>query len=372
MNIPIFRSAVSAEGTVEAVILALSDVLRSGSYVLGANVAALEAALSQRLAAREVVAVNSGSDALKLALQALGVGSAGGGRGDDEVILPSYTFAACMEAVLGAGAIPVLVDSQDNGFAPGITAWQRARSPRTRAVLGVGLFGDARGTAELADWCRQENVYLVEDIAQCFGASDQGQAAGTWGDAAAMSFYPTKTLGAAGDAGAVAFRNPGHARRARLLRNHGYDGQEHRESGHNSRMDELQAAVLRIMLQRLPDDLQRRRWIASRYLQSLRTTGLTLPDVSEGHAWNYFVVLAGSGKERDRLALRLAAQGVATRVYYPEPLHRHAPYIARFGVCHLPHSERLAQRSLALPLYPALTDDEIAHVIQAVQTACVE
>lgn len=370
MNVPIFRSSVMSGGTIDAVVHACEQVLRSGAYVLGANVASLELALSRSLDGREVVALNSGSDALKIALQSLAVGSAGGGSADDEVILPSYTFAACMEAVLAAGAVPVLVDSAPDGFAPDLEAWRRARSERTRAAMGVGLFGDPSGLAALASWCRGESIYFIEDIAQCYGATDRGQPAGTWGDVATMSFYPTKTLGAAGDAGACAWKNPAHAHRARLLRNHGFDGQRHIAFGHNSRMDELQAAVLKVMLDRLPEALERRRYIARRYLQAFAGIGLELPGDLPGHAWNNFIVLANSSSQRAQLAQDLSVQGVATRIYYPDPLHRQAPFVERFGTRPLPHCEGLADRSLALPLYPALTQEDVAHVIQSVQMSC--
>jgi dTDP-4-amino-4,6-dideoxygalactose transaminase len=358
----------------ERLTQACSAVLRSGVYVLGPQVRTLEARLSDLLQGREVVALNSGTDALLLALQVLGVGSAGGGSADDEVLLPAYTFVACAEAVIGAGARPVFVDSAADDFLPPLEHYRNARTQRTRAVLAVGLFGDATGLPQLAAYCREQHLWLVEDVAQCLGASaacapGTAQPAGTWGDSVAMSFYPTKTLGAAGDAGAVAFRDPRHAEKARLFRNHGHDGNVHRCLGRNSRMDELQACVLHVALDEFPAALARRREIAARYLSAWAGGPMQLPHDSAGHAWNYFVVRLPSSRERQALAARLAASGIAARVYYEPPLHRHEALQQRHASDALPHSERLASCSLALPLYPMLTDDEVAYVIDTVQRA---
>ncbi|MGS5089017.1 DegT/DnrJ/EryC1/StrS family aminotransferase [Hydrogenophaga sp. A37] len=374
--IPFFRSPFCNDPEVTGRITrACADVLRSGVYVLGPQVRAFEASMSALLGAREVVAVNSGSDALCLALAALGVGTLGGGSADDEVVLPAYTFVACAEAVLAAGARPVFVDCDASGFLPSLEAHQAARGVRTRAVLAVGLFGDASALPALAAYCREQGLWLVEDIAQCLGASctapdGTARLAGTWGDAAAMSFYPTKTLGAVGDAGAMAFADARHARQARLLRNHGHEANEHLCLGRNSRMDELQAALLQIALETFPLALARRRQIASRYLAAWAALPrLTLPQDHEGHAWNYFVVTLESGGQRDALADALAREGVATRIYYSAPLHHHRALAPLHDGRALPRSEHLAQCSLALPLYPALNDGEIDRIIDVLPGA---
>lgn len=375
MKIPLFRPAASAEPMAARLAQSLADVLRSGTYILGPQVQAFEARLSALLHGRETVAVGSGSEALLLAFKSLGIGSAGGGDALDEVLVPAYTFVACAEAVLAAGARPVFVDSAPDDFLPALADFRNARTPRTRAVLAVGLFGDARRLPELAAWCRDEKLLLVEDVAQCLGAqAGDGAAAGhagTWGDAAAMSFYPTKTLGAAGDAGALAFRDPLHASKARLLRNHGYRDGRHHCLGHNSRMDELQACLLHAALDDFPAHLARRRAIAARYLSAWSDLPIFgLPRDSAGHAWNYFVIRLAGPHEREAFATRLAASGIATRIYYEQPLHRHEALRLRHGDGALPHSEKLAGCSLALPLYPMLGDEEIEYVIGAVRQAC--
>jgi len=375
MKVPFFRPAAASEATAARLTLACGAVLRSGVYVSGPQAARLEERLSALLDGRPVVAVNSGSDALLLALRTLGVGHVGGGSPDDEVLLPSYTFAACAEAVVSAGARPVFVDSASDDFLPPLAHYQAARGPRTRAILAVGLFGDATGLPDLAAYCRAQQLWLVEDIAQCLGAQTataEGatQWAGTWGDAAAMSFYPTKTLGAAGDAGAVAFKNARHANAARLMRNHGYRSGKHHCLGQNSRMDELQACLLHLALDDFPAAMARRRSIAARYLAAWRDGNMVLPHGRSGHAWNYFVLTLPGRDERQALAEHLADRGIETRIYYDEPLHRQPglqPW--QTGAAALPNSERFAERSLALPLYPMLTDSEVDHVIGAVQQA---
>jgi dTDP-4-amino-4,6-dideoxygalactose transaminase len=358
----------------ERQIQACATVLRSGVYVLGPQVRAFEARLSDLLQERETVAVKSGSDALLLAFKSLGVGGAAGGHPEDEVLLPSYTFAACAEAVVAAGARPVFVDSADDDFLAPLAHFRNARTPRTRAILAVGLFGDPTGLPELAAYCRDEQLHLIEDVAQCLGASACGedgraQPAGSWGDAAAMSFYPTKTLGAAGDAGALAFKNPRHAEKARLLRNHGYQDGLHACLGQNSRMDELQACLLQVALDDFPAAIARRRAIAARYLEAWAGCPMQLPRDAAGHAWNYFVVVLRSPRERNALAVQLATKGIDTRVYYEQPLHLHEALRQWQGASALPNSERLARCSLALPLYPMLGDDEVEYIIHAVRHA---
>lgn len=369
--IPFFRPDASDPALAERMTQVCGDILRSGVYVLGPQVQALEVGLSALLEGREVVAVNSGSDALVLSLAALGVGTLGGGSADDEVILPSYTFVACAEAVLAVGARPVFVDCAAGSFLPGLPAHRQALGPRTRAVLAVGLFGDASHIPALADFCQAHGLLLIEDIAQCLGATGTGadgttRQAGTWGDACAMSFYPTKTLGAAGDAGALAFADGRHAQQARRLRNHGHDAGVHHGLGRNSRMDELQAGLLRVALERFPLALARRRQIAQAYISAWDGAPARLPRNDAGHAWNYFVLRFESKARREAVAAELAAQAIATQVYYRQPLHQHPALVALQGSKNFPFSESLAECSLALPLYPALRDDEVQRVVEAV------
>jgi len=364
MRVPFFRSPWQSDA---AAASRLATVLAGGAYVLGDEGAAFEAEFSAWLGSRAVLGVNSGTDALVLALTGLGIGPG------DEVILPSYCFIACFEAVARVGAAPVLVDSGQESFLPGLEQIEASVGPATLAVVAVPLFGETTGLRALQQFCQQRGLLLVEDAAQACGGLVEGrsgahQLVGTLGDASAFSFYPTKTIGAAGDAGAVSFHDAACAERCRALRNHGLQHGEHREIGLNSRLDELQAALLRIGLRGLDDNLTRRREIAKRYGQAMAGLPLLrLPALSFGHAWNYFVV---RHPRRDMLRQQLAVSGIDTRVYYPRPLHREQVYLRGFSPVRLPNCEQLAEQSLALPLYPALLPEQIEMVIDAMRHAC--
>jgi dTDP-4-amino-4,6-dideoxygalactose transaminase len=364
MRVPFFQSPWRSD---KAAASRLIEVLSSGTYVAGEEVAAFESEFSDWLGGREVVGVNSGTDALFLALTSLGISQG------DEVVLPSYTFIACLEAVVRVGAVPVLVDSMPGGFLPGLEQIGPVVNSATRAILAVPLFGDTTCQPELHAFCRQRGLLLIEDAAQACGgyiADENGnhRVVGTLGAASAFSFYPTKTLGAAGDSGAVSFRDPAHAERCRALKNHGMVHDEHREIGINSRLDALQAALLRIGLRNLGAALRRRSEIAERYIRAMSDLPLLRPPVrSFGHAWNYFVL---RHPHRDHLRLRLADLGVETRIYYSRPIHREPAYLRRYPALRLPNCEQLAEQSLAVPLYPTLTTGQIDHVVDSVVRAC--
>lgn len=366
MRVPFFESHWRRD---EAAASALADVLASGCYIGGDQVEAFESEFAAWLAeGRTVVGVNSGTDALYAALRILGIG-----RGD-EVLMPSFTFIACLEAVLRADATPVLVDCAPGSFLPGLRQIEAALTASSRAVLAVPLFGETSGIAELQVLCRERGLLLIEDVAQACGglvpAGASARRAGTLGDAAAFSFYPTKVLGAAGDGGAVAFRDPDHAARARALRNHGLRAGAHGELGINSRLDAVQAALLRIGLRNLDVALKRRHDIAMQYLDGMSNLPmLELPTPHIGHAWNYFVVRHPS---REQLQQRLTDSGIDTRVYYQRPIHREPAFRALFPERHLPHCEQLSQEALALPLFPAMTSDQTGYVIDVVRRACHE
>lgn len=288
MRVPFFRSPWQSPELAHALGRRMAAVLQSGHYILGPRVLKFEQALSDRFSnASHAVAVNSGTDALVLALHLLGL------EAGDEVILPAGTFIACFEAVVRTGATPVLVDSRADDFLSGVDEISTRITPRTRAVMAVPLFGDTSATPAIAQLCKDRSIPLIEDIAQAFGArtldaKGRWLQAGTMGDIGTLSFYPSKTMGAAGDAGALVSPHAGLMERARMLRNHGHTGELHREVGFNSRMDELQAIVLLEGMTRLDEWLHQRRAIANQYLAHLSgLPDIILPHRREGHAWNY-------------------------------------------------------------------------------------
>lgn len=339
----------------------LEQVIREDKPILGKAVARFEAALASVHGVAHAVGVGSGTDALILSLRALGVGEG------DEVITGAHTFAGVVSAILQAGASPVLVEPDAYGLL-GVAGAEAAITPRTRCILPVHFHGhpvDATGLRALAD---ARGLVLLEDVAQAHGATWQGRPVGSFGHAAAMSFHPSKNLGAFGDGGAVLTDDGALAARLRILRNLGKDGKyDFAEVAPNSKLDTLQAALLEVKLRHLPAWVERRRALARRYLAGLEGVGdLELPRVHPDaeHAWHLFVVRTG---RREALRAWLAGRGIRTSLHYPTPAHRHPAFAERLGAPSLPRAERLAERVLTLPLSHEHTDAEIDRVIEGVR-----
>lgn len=343
---------------------AAARVLGSGWYVLGPEVEAFEEAFAGWVGTRHCVGVGSGLDALHLALLALGVGPG------DEVLVPSNTYIATWLAVSRAGATPVPVepDPATGGIDPDLLT--AALTPRTRAVLPVHLYGLPADMPAIGRFAAEHGLPVLEDAAQAHGAAIDGRRTGALGTAAAWSFYPTKNLGAVGDGGAVTTDDDALADRLRSLRNYGSRRKYvHDERGLNSRLDELQAAMLGVRLAHLDEWNARRAAIAERYAAGLAGTGLRLPSVPAGaeHAWHVYAVHT---PRRDALAAALADRGVGTLMHYPTPPHLSGAYADMgLGVGALPVAERLARETLSLPMGPQLGPDEVTHVIGAVRAA---
>ena len=342
---------------------AVSNVLDEGRFVGGPRVEAFEQELAAFCGASEAVGVASGTDAIELALRALGI-SAG-----DEVITAANTCVPTVAAIEAAGATPVLVDVDEPRFTLDPGELGDAITTRTRAVVPVHLYGQCADMDAIESVARDHGLVVVEDAAQAHGASLGARRTGTLGAAAAFSFYPTKNLGALGDAGAIVTDDAAVADAARELRSFGErrDGESVRR-GSNSRLDPVQAAVLSVKLSRLDGWTERRRALAELYRE--RLAGLVaVPEEAPGahHAYHLFVVRS---RRRDELARELERRGVGTLVHYPRAVHEHGAYreLARPG--HLARSERLAREVLSLPLYPELRDDEALAVVDAVREAC--
>lgn len=341
---------------------AAARVLDSSRFILGGEVEALEREVAALAGVRHAVGVASGTDALRLALGALGVGPG------DEVLTPAFSFVASASTILLAGATPVFVDIDPETYALDVAAAERAVTPRTRAIVAVHLYGHPAAMDRVTALARAHKLAVVEDAAQAIGAAWAGRPVGAWGDVACLSFYPTKNLGACGDGGMVVTDREDLAARVRRLRHHGDAGRyEHVELGWASRLDELQAALLRVKLQHLAPWTEARRRVAARYRERLAGLPLALPiERPEGrHVYYLYTV---RHPQRDTLAKALADDGVGTVVHYPVPL----PGQPVFGVGddrRWPEARRAAGEVLSLPCFAELREDEVDHVACAARRA---
>jgi dTDP-4-amino-4,6-dideoxygalactose transaminase len=339
-------------------------VITGNRLVLGPELAAFETEFAHYCGATECVGVGNGLEALSLILEALGIGPG------DEVIVPACTYIATWIAVSRTGATPVPVEPDPVTFNLDPERLASAISPRTRAVMPVHLYGQTADMDRIVTIARRHRLAVVEDAAQAHGARWRGRRAGVLGDAAAFSFYPTKNLGALGDGGAVVTCDRQLAERVRRLRNYGStEKNRHELRGGNSRLDELQAAFLRVKMRRLDEGNAARRAVADRYFEMLAGLPLTLPNVSAPAepVWHLFVVRLA---ERDRVQRALAAAGIATMVHYPVPPHRQPAY-ADLGLEDgaLPISERLHREVLSLPMSPTLSTLQQQRVAAALRSA---
>jgi dTDP-4-amino-4,6-dideoxygalactose transaminase len=342
---------------------AAERVLDTSAFILGPEGRALESELAARCGARHGLGVGSGTDALRLALTALGIGAG------DEVITPAFSFVASATTIVMAGARPVFVDVERDTLTLDVAAVERALTPRTRAVMPVHLYGHPAAMDAITALARNRGLAVVEDAAQAVGATWQGRPIGGWGDAACLSFYPTKNLGACGDAGMLLTTRDDVAERVRRLRHHGDAGRyRHVELGYCSRLDELQAALLRVKLRRLPAWEARRREIAARYLDAFADLPLALPVERPGarHVFHLFTV---RHPEREALGKGLAELGVGTAVHYPHAVPGQ-PLFGEDGAARWPEAWRAAREVLSLPCFPELTEDEVSGVIDAVRRVC--
>ena len=337
-------------------------VIDSGRVLLGPELTAFEHEWAAAAGAGDAVGVGSGLDALALGLRALGVGPG------DEVVVPSHTFVATWLAVVQVGAVPVPVDVESSTGAWDPAAVAAVLGPRTRALLPVHLYGHPVDLDPLLALAAEHGLVVLDDAAQAHGARYRGRPVGGLAHATAWSFYPGKNLGALGDGGAVTTDDPGVAARLRSLRNYGSTVKYvHDEVGVNSRLDELQAAFLRVKLARLEEFTARRARVARRYAEGLAGTGLVLPAVADwaDPVWHLYVVRT---PHRDALRGHLAAHGVEAGVHYPLPPHRQPAFAGTpFPATHLPVADRLAAEVLSLPMGPHLRTDQQDRVIDAVQ-----
>jgi dTDP-4-amino-4,6-dideoxygalactose transaminase len=361
LNIPSIDLSAAYEPIRADVERAVMDAMASGQAILGPNVKALEREMAEYVGVEHAVGVASGTDALLLSLRALGVGPG------DEVIVPAFTFFATAEVVLMRGATPVLVDVDPVSYNMNVAAFEGAITARTKAVIPVHLFGRPADMTPLLEIAKRRGIAVVEDAAQATGATHGGRMIGALGEIGCLSFYPTKNLAGFGDGGMILTDDAAIADQARVLRTHGWHEKYLPEVvGYNSRLDELQAAIIRVKLPHLDAWNQDRRRVAHQYAELLAGLDIELPVESDDalHVYHLYNVAVSN---RDDFQAHLKAAGIGTAVYYPYPLHL-VPAMAGLGYTagDFPVSEQASDRCVALPMFPGMTDKQVSYVADTV------
>lgn len=340
---------------------AIQRVLDGHVYIMGDEVKAFEEEFAAFTGATYAIGVANGTDALHLSLRALGIGAG------DEVITTAHTAVATAAAIEMAGATPVFVDIDLTTFGLDPSKVEAAITPKTRAILPVHLYGHPVDMGPLLDLATKYRLEIVEDCAQAHGAMWSGRQVGTIGRVGCFSLYPTKNLGALGDGGIIVTSDAKLAEKLRLLRQYGWrDRQLSEIPGFNSRLDEVQAAVLRVKLRYLAEDNAKRRKIAQRYTNAFLDLPMITPSVQPGCEAVYHLYVIRT-RNRDQLKAWLAQQDIIAGIHYPLPVHHHPAYSERFGATKLPAAESLSDQILSLPMYPELTNQQIERVIDGVR-----
>jgi len=363
MNIPMVdlkSQYLSLKNEIDAAML---EALEETRFILGPNVQAFEQEAADYLGVKHAIGVASGTDALHLALVAAGIGPG------DEVITTPFTFIATAEAISYVGATPVFVDIDPYTLNIDLEQVEHAINAKTRAVIPVHLFGQPVDMEALVQLCDAKNLFIVEDCAQSFGAHINGKMTGGFGAFGAFSFFPSKNLGCFGDGGLVTTNDDKHANELRILRNHGSrERYHHNVIGYNSRLDELQAVILRIKLKHIDDYSQNRRRVAHRYSEALADTSIQVPyeDGKGLHVYHQYTLLH---EKRDNIMTALQEKNIACAVYYPIPLHKQDVYMDAYKDIHLPVTESVAEKCFSLPVYPELENDNIDTISDVIKGA---
>lgn len=348
----------------EEIHAAIERVLNSGWYILGEEVSAFEGEFAAFHGVAHGIGVANGTDALAIALKAVGV------EPGDEVITVSHSAVATVSAIEQIAAVPVFCDIDPTTYCMNPERLPELIGPRTKAIVPVHIYGQPAAMNSICQTARNNNLRIVEDCAQAHGASLDGRLVGTFGDIAAFSFYPTKNLGALGDGGGIITADAAYAERARQLRQYGWrERYVSNIPGTNSRLDELQAAILRVKLPYLRSDNERRRAIATRYSQAFTGSDITTPHQQAGqtHAMHLYVIALDN---RESLRTYLSENGIQAALHYPLAIHQQPAYRTRSlkGANQLVETERFYQRLLSLPMYPELSDENVSKVIECVQS----
>jgi dTDP-4-amino-4,6-dideoxygalactose transaminase len=359
MHVPFDALGRQYEAVQYEVLGSVKEVLESGKYILGRNVHCFEQEFADFCNTRYAVGISSGTASLQLALLACEVGPG------DEVITAAHTYIATTFAISYTGAKPVLVDVDPETYTIDASQLQRLITSKTKVILPVHLYGQCADMDAILEVARNHNLKVVEDAAQAHGATYKGRKAGSMGDIGCFSFYPVKNLGACGDGGAITTNNEELYEKIRILR---YMGQKHKYTnlkiGYQERLDEIQAAILRVKLRYLAGWNERRRSWAERYHELLADADVVLPSAKEEnlHAWHLYVIRV---KERDNVREKMEKRGIETQIHYPKAVHQQpAYYNLGYGEGSLPITEALVQEIISLPMHPFLTEEEVCRVTE--------
>jgi dTDP-4-amino-4,6-dideoxygalactose transaminase len=361
--IPMVDLKIQYQQIKEEVVSGILEALEKTQFILGPNVTALEKEVADYLGVNHAVAVASGTDALHLALAAAGIGPG------DEVITSPFTFIATAEAICYVGAKPVFVDIDPRTFNLDPLLVEAAVTPRTKAILPVHLFGQPADMPAMEELCRRHGLLLVEDCAQSFGAAVSGRMTGGIGAFGCFSFFPSKNLGCYGDGGMVTTTSAEAAEQLRVLRNHGSKVRYHHSViGYNSRLDEIQAVILRAKMKHIATYNEERRRVAHHYSALLAGTTVTPPfeDGKGVHVYHQYTVLTD---QREKIMAALAAAEIASAIYYPIPLHRQDVFADDCRDVALPVAEGVASRCMSLPIYPEMTAAQVEEVVRVIKSA---
>ncbi|MFD0621024.1 DegT/DnrJ/EryC1/StrS family aminotransferase [Paenibacillus sp. GCM10027629] len=365
--IPLLDLKASYQSIKEELLQAAEQVLEKGHYIMGPEVLEFEREIAQYIGVKYAISVANGTDALLLTLDALGIGPG------DEVITTPYTFFATAEVISRLGATPVFVDIDRDTYLIQPESIEQAITPKTKAIIPVHLFGQPADMDEIGRIAKEHGLHVIEDACQALGASYQGKMAGSMGTAGCFSFFPTKNLGGFGDGGMIVTNDEALYAKVKVLRVHGSNPKYyHAILGYNSRLDELQAALLRVKLRKLPEWTTARIQKAKCYDELLAHLPINRPAANKDreHVYHLYII---ETEHRDALLARLNASGIDSGIYYPVPLHRQEVYRGlQYEEGSLPCSEDAARYGLALPLYPELTDEDQQYVVDTIHTFCRE
>lgn len=366
MTVPFYDIKAQYDELQAPMDAAVHAVISSGDYSMGENHKLIEKELAELHRAKHGIAVNSGTDALRIIMDAAGIGHG------DEVVTAAFTFVASVETIVQTGARPVFVDIDPATFCIDAAKIEAAITPKTKAIQPIHLFGQLANVKTITEIARKYDLFVIEDAAQAIGSHNDGVPAGNFGIGAGFSFYVTKNLGAAGDAGLIVTNDDDIAEACRSIRVHGMGRERYYYDhiGYTSRMDEVQAAILRVKLTKFHEWNERRSKLAAVYNEVLADSPVTLPTISSGNntTWHQFSIRSD---RRDALRAYLKDRGVDSMIYYPVPIHFHKPY-EHFGngKGSLPETERAATEVLNLPIHAHLTIDQVAHAAKSIAEFC--